>query len=96
MARIKEVIILTLAGSMELCWLYGLAFFFLYLLGVGQFPPAGGFFAFWVAALLGFCAHGRGWMIIHVLMLQLAGFILVLSVVVYACGNWSAPFFSMK
>lgn len=95
MSRLKEALILLFAGGMELCWLYGLAFFFFYLFAAGQFPPAGGFFAFWIAAILGYYASDRGWRIIHILILHLAGFALTLSGVVYTCGNWSAPFFSI-
>jgi len=94
--RLKEALVLLFAGGMELCWLYGLAFFFFYLLASGQFPPAGGFFAFWIAAMLGFCTRDRGWRIIHILMLHLAGFALTLWGVAYSCGNWSVPFFSIK
>ena len=95
MSRLKEALILLFTGGMELCWLYGLAFFFFYLFAAGQFPPAGGFFAFWIAAILGYYASGRGWRIIYILILHVAGFALTLSGVVYTCGNWSAPFFSI-
>ena len=80
---------------MELCWLYAMVFFLLYALGAGQFPFAGGLLSFWIAAILGFYMQGRGWRIIQVFGLQVAGFVTVLLGVIYTYGDWSYPFSSM-
>ncbi|HHU75633.1 MAG TPA: DUF4129 domain-containing protein [Firmicutes bacterium] len=91
MSRTKNVFIAFFAGSMELCWLYSLVFFFFYQLTARQIPPMGGIFAFGLAATLRFFTRNKGWRVIYILGLHLTGFFLTMLAAVYMGDNWSVP-----
>ena len=94
--RAREILTAIFAGGMELCWLCCLASFLFSLFAAGEIPLSGGIFAFGLAAVLGAVAGNRGWRIISILGLNLAGFVLALWLAVYTCASWPAPIYSLQ
>lgn len=74
------------AGNMELCWLYAILTFFIFLINGQLFPPLEAFVFFWLVSLLVFLSDGRGLMIIQIILLHLVIFIGMSSRIFYILG----------
>lgn len=93
----KRAGLLSLAsGGMELSWLYAWATFIMISLLHRPFPLPEAIGTFALAAMLTSVVQGRGWRVILILGLQVFGFLITTSRIVYVFNYWSYPFVSHK
>ena len=81
-------------GGMELSWLYAWATFSLTFVPNRLFPLPEAIGTFFLAAILTFFSLGRGLRVIQILALQVPGFLLAASRLVYHFTDRSHPYFS--
>lgn len=82
------------SGCMELSWLYAWANFLTASMLHRSFPFLEAITTFILAVTVTLCSKGKGWRVIYVLGLQIFGFILSSSIIVYTFNSLSPPFFS--
>jgi hypothetical protein len=81
-------------GGMELSWLYAWASFIMTSVVHRPFPFPEAVGTFVLAAMLTLFSQGRGWRVIVVIALQVFGFMLAVSRIVYVFFYASHPFFA--
>ena len=81
-------------GGMELSWLYAWATFLTAAMVHRPFPLPGAMAAFFLASLLTVAVRGTRLRVISVLVLQVVGFLLAASRVVYTLNYRTQPYFS--
>src|SRR5690554_2090779 len=90
----KDRLLFFAAGFMELSWIYAIAVFCLVLLECPGFPLLEAAVTFFLAAIITSFYRGRGWRVIHALILHLLGFSASSLVNLYAFYGYTDPFFS--
>ena len=94
MKRENRGLLLSASAGIELSWLYAWATFLTVSIAHRPFPFLEAIGTFGLATALAFFSRGRGWRIIQILGLQLAGFTLATVRVLYVFNYWSWPFFN--
>ena len=92
MKKGNQGLILLSGGSMALIWRYAWASWIMIAAFHRPFPLPEAIATFSLAAALSFFSLGRGLRIIQVLGLQVLGFLLAFSRIVYVFNDWSYPF----
>ena len=93
MKRWKDGLIYLAGGGMELSWLYAWATFSLTFVPNRLFPLPEAIGTFFLAAIVTFFSLGRGLRVIGVLGLQVAGFLIAASRIVYPFTDRTHPYF---
>ena len=93
--RNKYLLILACSG-MELAWLYAWATFILTSSVHRPFPLPETIGTFALAAVFTAAAQGRGWRVIQIIGLQVLGFSLAASRIIYVFNYRSEPFFNKE
>jgi len=92
MTERKGGLLFLASGGMELSWRYAWATFVMAAIIHTPFPLPEAMGTFGLAAVLTLVAKGKGWRVIHVLAIQLIGFLLAALRTVYVFNNFSTPF----
>jgi len=93
MKRWRETLIYVAGGCMELTWIYAWATFSLTFMPNRLFPLPEAIGTFFLAAILTYFSLGRGLRVISILGLQVPGFLLAASRIVYFFTDKSYPYF---
>jgi hypothetical protein len=89
----RKYLLFMVSGGMEFCWLYAWATFLMTSLLHQPFPFKEAISAFVFAWALTLLSKGRGWRIVHILGLQVFGFISAALSIIYVFYSFPHPFF---
>ena len=92
----KNGILYVATGCMELTWLYAWATFLMTSIIHRPFPLPEAIGTLGLAALLAAAVQGRGWRVLYILGLHVAGFMLAALRITYAFSDRSNPFFCQR
>ena len=92
MKRGKAGLIFLCSAFMGIIWRYAWANYFTIAAFHRPFPLLESIFALGMGSFLVFISMGRGWRVIWILCVQVLGFALILSRMIYVFHDWSVPF----
>ena len=92
--RVHILLVFASAGMM-LCWFYAWNSFIMFHLSAESIHVLGGAIVLGMASVITLIHRSRGWRWFPVLLMNLAGLVLSLSLIVYMSNNFSSPYWSL-
>jgi hypothetical protein len=96
MSKNRGALLFLTRGGMELCWLYACTTFLLTAIQQPSFPLPAAIGTFFLAAALNRVVRGMGLRVISILGLQIMGFLLAASRIVYTFNYRTYPYFGKR